>query len=212
MLINQYNHEIINLNSQYDNARQIIRQYESVIHDYQNHIKQLEITGGNNEKRMEELNQKLEKYIHIHQEMEDLCKDTENQKEILHLKMKDIIENGSPKLSHGKVLYDDIMKNNKTLNWKEIDYQCFAYYYEALYFTKYESMVSKYRNLTTYDIFYLILRDMGKNNKEIAQIIGIGENSIRSIKYRVNKKLKKKTSSNNIHIPDGHSWCVPGDN
>ena len=205
MLINQYNHEIINLNSQYDNARQIIRQYESVIHNYQNHIRQLEITGGNNEKRMEELNRQLERYMLIHQEMEDLCKDTENQKETLRLKMKDIIENGSPKLSHGQVLYDDIMKNKKIVNWKETDYQCFAYYYEALYFTKYESMVSKYRNLTTYDIFYLILRDMGKNNKEIAQILGIGENSIRSVKYRVNKKLKKKTSSNNIHIPDGHS-------
>ena len=113
--------------------------------------------------------------------------DAERQKEVLRNNISDIVENASPMLNRGKILYDFIQDDKPTVSWSKDDFQCFVEYYKALHIKEYEAIEGKYRHLTLHNLFFLILNEMGKDNKAISQIMGISPESIRTIKHRLQK-------------------------
>ena len=95
-------------------------------------------------------------------------------------------------LNRGKLLYDDILSNKKsTVLWNKYDYKCFVEYYKALNLRDFEVLEKQYGHLTHHNAFFLILWHKGLDNKEISQIMGIKEDSIRSIWFRMQKKKKQ---------------------
>ena len=109
---------------------------------------------------------------------------------MLKQKITDLVEKSSPILNRGKILYDDILHNKATVSWSKDDYKCFVEYYKAIHVKEHESIDRRYKNLTYRNVFFLILNEMGKNNKDISQIMGISQESIRTIRHRLQKKAK----------------------
>ena len=187
MLIGQYNNEIRQLNDQCRLAEHDINKYKSMIVDYTAQIQQLQSSGENVDKLVAEKNSLIDELVRRNEELEASCMDAERQKEVLRNNISDIVENASPMLNRGKILYDFIQDDKPTVSWSKDDFQCFVEYYKALHIKEYEAIEGKYRHLTLHNLFFLILNEMGKDNKAISQIMGISPESIRTIKHRLQK-------------------------
>lgn len=71
-------------------------------------------------------------------------KGNEQQIADLNKKINDLIEQESPRLYHGKMLYDQVMHNEPNITWTQDDFICFIDFYKANYFSSYMKMVRKY--------------------------------------------------------------------
>ena len=154
--------------------------HQMLISQYNSEIKRLE-----DECRVAKQDMKKNKAL------EEICKKAEREIDELKNKIADIVENASPILNRGKLLYDNIMKNETTAKWSKDDYKCFLEYYRTFYPLEYETIEKKHPNQTIHNTFFLVLCEIGKENKAISKIMGISEDSVRSIKYRVKKSKNK---------------------
>ena len=111
--------------------------------------------------------------------------DTTQQIEELNSRIRELVEKESPRLVRGKLLYDDIRKNGTTSGWSNDDYKCFIDYYKAIDFTAYSRILKKYQPKTAHNIFFLILYEMGMEDKDVRRIMGITQEAIRSTRYRI---------------------------
>ena len=116
-------------------------------------------------------------------------KGNEQQIADLNKKINDLIEQESPRLYHGKMLYDQVMHNEPNITWTQDDFICFIDFYKANYFSSYMKMVRKYHPKTIHNTFFLLLYELGKEDKDIRQIMGITQEAIRSTRFRINKNL-----------------------
>ena len=155
--------------------------HQMLISQYNSEIKRLE-----DECRVTKQDMKKNKAL------EETCKKAEREIDELKNKIADIVENASPILNRGKLLYDNIMKNETTAKWSKDDYNCFLEYYRTFYPLEYETIEKKHPNQTIHNTFFLVLCEIGKDNKAISKIMGISEDSVRSIKYRVRKSKTKQ--------------------
>ena len=110
---------------------------------------------------------------------------TTQQIEELNSKIRELVEQESPRLVKGKLLYDDIRKNGTTSDWSNDDYKCFIDYYKAIDFTSYSRITKKYQPKTAHNTFFLILYEMGMEDKDVRRIMGITQEAIRSTRYRI---------------------------
>lgn len=111
--------------------------------------------------------------------------DTTQQIEELNSRIRELVEKESPRLVRGKLLYDDIRKNGTTSGWSNDDYKCFIDYYKAIDFTAYSRILKKYQPKTAHNTFFLILYEMGMEDKDVRRIMGITQEAIRSTRYRI---------------------------
>ena len=187
MLIGQYSNEIKQLNDQCQLAEHDISKYQSMIADYTVQIQQLQSSGENVDKLVAEKNRQIDDLVRRNEELEASCMNAERQKEVLRNNISDIVENASPVLNRGKILYDFILDNKPTVSWSKDDFHCFVEYYKALHIKEYEAIEKEYKHLTLHNLFFLILNEMGKDSKVVSQIMGISPESIRTIKHRLQK-------------------------
>lgn len=154
---------------------------------------QMLVNQYSNEKRqLEKQCQAMEKIKKENKELSDLYGHAKRKIDDLKLKIEDIVKNASPMLNRGKLLYDDILSDNLSpKSWNKHDRKCFVEYYKALNLQKYEVMERDYGRLTYHNALFLILCQMGIPNSYISQIMGIKEDSIRSIRFRLqnNKRV-----------------------
>nr|MCR5513167.1 hypothetical protein [Prevotella sp.] len=111
--------------------------------------------------------------------------DTTQQIEELNSRIRELVEKESPRLVRGKLLYDDIRKNGTTSGWSNDDYKCFIDYYKAIDFAAYSRILKKYQPKTAHNTFFLILYEMGMEDKDVRRIMGITQEAIRSTRYRI---------------------------
>ena len=120
--------------------------------------------------------------------------DIGNKQQIIDLnkKINDLIEQESPRLYHGKMLFDQVMDNGTTITWTQDDFKCFIDFYKANYFSSYTRVVRKYHPKTVHNTFFLLLYELGKEDKDIRQILNITQEAIRSKRFRINQNLNRK--------------------
>ena len=116
---------------------------------------------------------------------------TEQQIADLNQQINDLLEQDSPRLYHGKMLYDQIVENGTTVTWTKEDYNCFVDYYKAKDFASYSKIVRKHHPKTVHNTLFLILYEIGKDDKDVRRIMGITQEAIRSTRFRINKNAKK---------------------
>ena len=113
------------------------------------------------------------------------------QIEMLSDEIKKIMDEKSPRLSQGRMLYDSIMEGRPIVKWSADDEKKFIEYFTA---TNYR-LISRLRkeprreNLTDHKLIYLLLKEMGKTDKEVCDIMGLSDAGLRSIRNRT-KLLK----------------------
>jgi hypothetical protein len=105
--------------------------------------------------------------------------------------IRKIMDEKSPRLSQGRMLYDSIMEGRPIVKWSADDEKKFIEYFTA---TNYR-LISRLRkeprreNLTDHKLIYLLLKEMGKTDKEVCDIMGLSDAGLRSIRNRT-KPLK----------------------
>ena len=117
--------------------------------------------------------------------------DTMQQIEELNSRIRELVEHESPRLVKGRMFYDDIKKNGTTSGWSNDDYKCFIDYYKAIDFPAYNRIQKKYAPKTAHNTFFLILYEMGMEDKTVRHIMGITQEAIRSTRYRILQNGRK---------------------
>ena len=109
----------------------------------------------------------------------------------MNSKIRELVEHESPRLIHGKLLYDDIKKKGTTSGWSNDDYKCFIDYYKAIDFPSFCRIQKKYAPKTAHNTFFLILYEMGLEDRNVRSIMGIPQEAIRSTRYRIMQNGRK---------------------
>ena len=117
--------------------------------------------------------------------------DAAEQIEELNEKIRELIEQESPSLLKGKLLYEDIKNGGTTSGWSNDDYKCFIDYYKAIDFPAFCRIQKKYAPITPHNTFFLILYEMGMDDKDVRRIMGVTQEAIRSTRYRIQQNMKK---------------------
>ena len=117
--------------------------------------------------------------------------DVAEQIEELNGKIRELVEQNSPRLVRGKMLYDEIKKDGTTSGWSNDDYKCFIDYYKAIDFPAFCRIQKKYAPNTPHNTFFLILYEMGLEDRDVRRIMGITQEAIRSTRYRIQQNMKK---------------------
>lgn len=189
--INKYTDQIEKLIETGNTAKQQIDELNSAIREYEEQIGRLKETNNNSKLEISSLKQKIEESLEYVNNLQAAHKEADQQIADLNQKIKDIMDQESPRLAKGKLLYDQIQQNCTTVEWGNDDYKCFIDYYKAINFASYTKVVKKYLPKTAHNTFFLLLYEMGKDDKEVRQIMGITQEAIRSTRFRIQKNQNK---------------------
>ena len=110
-----------------------------------------------------------------------------NKIDELNNKIAEIVRNGSPRLNHGKILYDSVLQDGTTVMWGMEDFKCFIEYYKAVCLSNYKKIEKRYPRLTPQNAFFLILYEMGMSDKDVCRIMGLTQEAVRSTRFRIRK-------------------------
>ena len=122
----------------------------------------------------------------LQQSSEQSAKDLKH----LHKEMEMLRTEQSQLLAKGKQRYDEIMQGGNTALWHKQDFIAFMEYYRMTEPTFVEQQEKEYNTLSPKLQFFETLSHMGYSNKDIAQILCVGEDSLRSYKARVKKQKR----------------------
>lgn len=88
------------------------------------------------------------------------------------------------------MLYDHIMGGGTAINWNYKEETLFNNYYAATNYQKYNRLRKVERNakLSAHNMFYLILKDLGKDDDEIRRIMALSPEGLRTIRNRTKPK------------------------
>ena len=116
------------------------------------------------------------------------------QIEMLSDEIRRIMDEKSPRLSEGRILYDCIMESKPIVKWSADDEKKFIEYYTATNYRTVDRLRKEPRKekLTDHKLLYLLLKEMGKTDKEVCDIMGLSDAGLRSIRNRT-KPLKEAT-------------------
>lgn len=87
----------------------------------------------------------------------------------------------------GKQLFESIKQGQTTASWKKKAYIQVFSYYAVFHPSSAEDILLKHPNATPRQKIYLILKEEGWDDEKIAQCLCISKDSLRTIKYRLNK-------------------------
>ena len=118
--------------------------------------------------------------------LEEEAKDAEIAIDNLNKNIKKLLDDESPKLKKGRMLYDRIQNGETTSKWTSKDQALFNNYYGAINYRTYNRLrkVKRATKLNAHNMFYLILKEMFKEDKEIMRILGISPEGLRSLRSR----------------------------
>lgn len=99
----------------------------------------------------------------------------------------DIIQKRQSKIIYrGQILYQDILDGKNTLTWNKRDYENFLEYYKVVDLPLVTQLQTEYNHLSPRYQFFLVLKNMGKTEEEIQDIMVISSGTIRTIRSRIN--------------------------
>lgn len=143
----------------------------------------------------------LQKYqMQIHDYMEQIRalsgkKDQEAEIDRLNKEIKKIMDEKSPRLAQGRILYDRVLANENMGKWRLDDVEKFIEYYTATNYRVVNRLQSIPRRdeLTPHRLLYLILVEMKKTDQQICFIQGITKECLRVYRFRTQPIEKEET-------------------
>ena len=140
--------------------------------------------------KMQDVQMQINDYMSQINELKASGKESDEQIARLNKQIKDYMESKAPDLLQGCVYYeqikDDKIKSLSSEGWKRKDEQLFIDYYAAIDYRTVNRLrkTKRKEKLTTHQLFFLLLMEMGKSEKYIADLFGINERSIDTLKTR----------------------------
>ena len=169
------------------------REHQMQLYAYTTEINNLEAKKENAISQIWELKKSKEEYG---QKISELQEEAKNSEAAIHKLNKDIqslLNERTPKLKLGSLLYNHIVDGGTTSGWHYNETTAFNSYYAATHYRSYSRIMKVERStkLSAHNLFYLILKDMGKTDDEIRRIMHISPEGLRSLRSRTKPKEKE---------------------
>ena len=167
-----------------EEARQ--REHQDQLYAYTTEIDQLTANRDQALAHISELESNKEANLQKINQLEKEARNAETAIKKLNLSIQKLLNDAAPKLKEGKRLYDQIMEGQTTLEWTNKEEEYFNKYYAATNYQSYNRLrkVKRVTKLSAHNMFYLILKDMGKSDEEVKRIMVLSPEGLRSIRSR----------------------------
>ena len=163
------------------------------LYAYTTEINQLKEAKDNSIAQIKDFESDKDKYSRKIIELEENVKNADIAIKELNKSIKKLLDNEAPKLKLGRELYDSIMSGETAVEWHSKEENLFNNYYSCVNYSGYIKLkkVKRKSNLSPHNLFYLILKDMGKSDEEVRRIMGISPEGLRSLRSRTKPKGKE---------------------
>ncbi len=160
--------------------------YQDQLYAYTTEIDQLTANKDKALAHISELESSKDENLQKISQLEAEAKDAENAIKKLNQNIKKLLNEEAPKLKEGKMLYDQIMEGQTALYWTHKDEEYFNKYYAATHYQSFNRLrkVKRVTKLSAHNLFYLILKDMGKSDDEVRRIMALSPEGLRSLRSR----------------------------
>ena len=167
-----------------EEARQ--REHQDQLYAYTTEIEQLTANRDQTLAHISELESNKEANLQKINQLEEEARNAETAIKKLNLSIQKLLNDAAPKLKEGKMLYDQIMEGKTALNWSYREEEYFNKYYAAIHYQSYNRIrkVKRVTKLSAHNMFYLILKEMGKSDEEVKHIMVLSPEGLRSIRSR----------------------------
>lgn len=167
-----------------EEARQ--REHQDQLYAYTTEIEQLTANRDQTLAHISELESNKEANLQKINQLEKEARNAETAIKKLNLSIQKLLNDAAPKLKEGKMLYDQIMEGKTALNWSYREEEYFNKYYAATNYQSYNRIrkVKRVTKLSAHNMFYLILKEMGKSDEEVKRIMVLSPEGLRSIRSR----------------------------
>ena len=106
----------------------------------------------------------------------------------LKRKIRNLKDGQAAVLGNGLRLYDEIAAGGTTATWSKKEFDEFIEYYRVGHAEAVASAENGYRRLSSSNIFYLLLVDMGRDDADVQRIMCMTPGALRTMKSRINAK------------------------
>lgn len=141
--------------------------------------------------KMQEIKIQINDHVSHIRELEASGEDAKEEIEKLKEQIIDKLEEISPKLKRGQILYEQIKdgKIKSIYKWTKEDEKNFVDFYNFIDYRTVNQLksVKRVEALTTHRLFYLLLKEMGKNDSQIQDLFSISSNALKVLRSRVKK-------------------------
>lgn len=117
--------------------------------------------------------------------LEDRGQDFEHEIEVLKDQTYMMKEATIQTLGRGKLIYDAMMNRERIYNFTKKKEQDFVDYYAFTFSEQYHVLIAPYKSPTLRHTTYLIMRQMGLDDKTIGTTLNIADSTIRNYRYRL---------------------------
>ena len=163
-----------------------LREYQNQLYAYTTEIDQLTVNKEAAMAQINELERNRDENLQKISQLEAEAMDAETAIKKLNQSIKKLLNEEAPKLKKGKMLFDKIMEGETALNWSCKDEEYFNKYYAATHYQNFNRLrkVKRTTKLSAHNLFYLILKDMGKSDDEVRRIMVLSPEGLRSLRSR----------------------------
>lgn len=138
--------------------------------------------------KMHAAQMQINDYMNQIRELEASNEDVSEAIKELNKKIRNKLEELSPQLLRAQMFYEQIKRGEiKTFyNWTKNDEKLFVEFYKAIDYRTVNSLISVKRkeSLTTHRLFYLLLKEMGKNDAQIQDMFSISDTAMKVLRSR----------------------------
>lgn len=143
--------------------------------------------------KMHDAQMQINDYMDQIHELEASNEDVSETIMELNKKIRNKLEELSPQLLRAQMFYEQIKEGKiKTFyQWTKNDEKLFVEFYKAIDYRTVNSLMSVKRkeSLTTHRLFYLLLKEMGKNDVQIQDMFSISDTAMKVLRSRT-KEIK----------------------
>jgi uncharacterized protein YoxC len=162
------------------------KEHQMRLYAYTTEINQLKANKDNTLNRIRDLESRTDKDSIRINELEEEAKKADLAIQTLNKSIKKLLDDEAPKLKKGRMLYDHILEGGTTSRWSSKEENLFNNYYAAINYQSYNRLkrVKRTTKLSAHNLFYLILKEMGKSDEEVRRILGLSLEGLRTIRSR----------------------------
>ena len=162
------------------------REHQMQLYTYTTEIEELKTNKEKILAQIKDLESHKEKDSQRISKLEEEAKDAEIAIENLNKNIRKLLDDESPKLKKGRMLYDSIMEGATTSTWTSKDQALFNNYYAAINYWTYNRLrkVKRATKLNAHNMFYLILKEIFNDDEKVKRILGISQEGLRSLRSR----------------------------
>lgn len=140
------------------------------------------------------INEDIEQIYQAEQKIELLQstgEDSERKMTVLKEQIERFKESSAQRLGRGKTIYEAIVNDEKIHELTRAREQDFIDYYAYTFDKQFHALILPYQKLTLRHTTYLVMQQMGLDDRKIAEILNVTDSTIRNYRHRLKDASKQ---------------------